>query len=269
MKYAMRKSIVAVIVLLTLGLEGRVLLTQLYNEKQEARQQEYLDCLSRNLGLDEASGLPYFQAIHLFYDGGRDFQSATPFGQHIRHFYQQAIAEGRLVIHPIIGRTTYEQMFEFAAQHMPAGEVICLANADIFFDSTLALVDNIAENELYALGRHEVAVLNEWHQAPLSEVPHTSQDLWVWRNPLNIQVRIMDNKDNILKPVELGQWGCDVSLNYQAEQQGINVLNPCGSIRIYHWHKSAVRNYSMDDTFGNEECWRQAIPFSWRLSSRN
>lgn len=238
-----------IFIFLVISVESKFLLTQLYNELKPEREIELLTCLERNI----QSG--FFDQIHIFYDGVKDRPDCHNTLDRIYQFIAHNNADDDVFIHPVNGRISYQQMFYFSSETFSAGQVVVLANADIFFDPTINLADDINEDTLYALGRYEPidGTLNgEWK---LSPVAHSSQDVWIFRNPIMVHP---DQPAN--QPVVLGVWGCDGTIARQAATQGFIVLNPCISIKTYHWHKSAIRNYTPKDTIGNESTWLYLPP---------
>ncbi|CAM9940191.1 unnamed protein product [Choristocarpus tenellus] len=73
------------------------------------------------------------------------------------------------------------------------GEIVILANADIFFDESLARLGDPTmldmENKVFALAKWESSVNDLGHEDSLTLVPRIdSQDAWVLRSPVPIAV---------------------------------------------------------------------------------
>ncbi|MCL4380489.1 hypothetical protein M1466_03320 [Candidatus Dependentiae bacterium] len=248
----MNKHLLLVCAILVQSLTAQHLLIQMYNEKNADRQAELLYCIERNIRSK------FFTTITIFYDGTPDDNTY----QKLKLL--QAIAPTMVSINCVQGRTTYRQMFAFANTNIAWGEVICLANADIFFDESILLSDTIKDQELFAVGRYETMSGTLHGPWELSSVAHSSQDLWVFRNPCAIQcfAPTTDSGKIILHDTAfpLGVWGCDGTIARIANEQEIPVSNPCLSIKIYHWHTSAVRNYKPTQTIGDKSSWLDVEP---------
>lgn len=201
-----------------------VLITSLYNEKEEARIAEYVVCMERNLahaGIDP---------IHVLYDVSKDDDEGSIILDYLR-------AQKQVVIHYISGRPTYHQCFELANQLHPDRRVI-ISNADIYFNETLHLLDSYdLADKFLALTRWNVQKdgsikIYTW---PNNQDAVGSQDAWIFTTP------IRPFKD---KTVVIGVPHCDARIAYQANQSGLTVLNPCLSIQCCHLHLSGIRHWT-------------------------
>jgi hypothetical protein len=109
-------------------------------------------------------------------------------------------------------RLSYSQLLAYANRHLQGAGVIT-ANADIFFDETLALL----EEEPLA-GR--MVCLSRWDQDAGGTFRHfecpESQDAWIFEPPM----------PPIAADFCLGKPGCDNRLVYEAERAGLLVSNP-------------------------------------------
>ncbi len=131
------------------------------------------------------------------------------------------------------GKPTYDFFFQKINEVTGPDDINIICNSDIFFDSTIALVSNIKEKEMYALLRWE------WH-GPHHIVFHErpdSQDTWIVKGKV----------ENVMGNFSLGIRGCDNRIAYEFQQAGYKVLNPAKSIKTYHVHNSMIRNYTMAD----------------------
>ena len=133
-------------------------------------------------------------------------------------------------------RPTYDQIFEECNKTFTNGEIIILANNDIFFDNTLELVKNFDkwDNYVMALTRWE---FDGSQKSYYLDWDH-SQDVWIWKSPLNIE--------NIEGNFSLGIQGCDNRIAYELSKN-YDVINPCKTIRCHHFHTSQYRTYRMGD----------------------
>jgi hypothetical protein len=189
-----------------------ILVVGLYQERDAARMGELVECARRNLAND---------AIHevhfLLEDGfapGPDFLGGGPKAKLVRH--------GR--------RVTYRTMFDYANQQLPRRRVI-IANSDIYFDHTLARLDDVdLKGQLLCLSRWNV------HADGVSRFfEHSfSQDAWIFETPIR----------EFSCDWHLGVLGCENRLAHEAAQAGLNLSNPSRSVRAHHLHLSAVHNYT-------------------------
>lgn len=126
---------------------------------------------------------------------------------------------------------TYNECF--AITRARGKNIYVIANSDIFFDETLALVKKYSETILdskvcFALSRWDL-LENE-----ISHYNHAdSQDAWIFFDA----VPEIPGADFRLG----GQAGCDNKIAYLLEQCGYQVINPSLSIKAIHAHQSGVR----------------------------
>jgi hypothetical protein len=202
-----------------------ILLTSLYHEADANRRGELLDCLRRNLAAAE------LDEIHVFLEDGAiaaELKSHAEFNcAKIRLVQQQQ-------------RVTYRKLFDYANSYL-TGQRVIVANADIFFDETLALLDgHDLAGELLCLSRWDVQADGS---ATLFEHPG-SQDAWIFRAPIR----------PFACDFYLGLLGCDNRLAWEAQQSGLKLSNPARSIRANHLHLSQVRHYTEEQRlFGGTE----------------
>lgn len=192
-----------------------ILLTGFYEDADPRRRGELLECLKRNVEnerLDE---------VHVFAEGSLEASS-------LRQAYPLLADEKvRLVEHG--RRVTYHDLFAYANRQLPGRRVV-IANADIFFDQTLARLDgqNLADRLL---------CLSRWDVLPDGSVRFfehpASQDAWVFQTPLR----------EFPCAFHLGLPGCDNRLAWEAAQAGLELSNPSRSLRACHLHLSGVRRY--------------------------
>lgn len=121
-------------------------------------------------------------------------------------------------------RATYADFFDYAAREL-AGSVCIVANADVSFDETLEALEGYQlEGKLLCISREDNFV-------------DYSQDAWIFHSPL----------PRMNAGIELGRPGCDNRIAYEAAAAGLQLENPCYSIRVRHHHESNVRNYREED----------------------
>jgi FkbM family methyltransferase len=193
-----------------------ILLTGFYEDADPRRHGEFLECVRRNA----ANGR--FDELHLFVEqpGGIErLRAAYPplAGPKVR-----LIAHGR--------RVTYADLFAYASRHL-AGRRVIVANADIYFDDTLAQLDGYdLAGRLLCLSRWDVQPDSS---AKFFEQP-ASQDAWIFQAPLPA----------FPCDFHLGLPGCDNRLAWEADHAGLAISNPARSLRAYHLHLSYARRYA-------------------------
>lgn len=130
-------------------------------------------------------------------------------------------------------KPTYDFFFQKINELAQPDDISIICNSDIFFDSTIQLVSNLKDKQMYALLRWE------WH-GPHHIVFHErpdSQDTWIVKGKV----------ENVKGDFTLGIRGCDNRIAYEFQAAGYTVLNPAKSIKSYHVHNSMIRNYTMAD----------------------
>lgn len=187
------------------------LLIEYYISTNTIRNQEYLECIKKNINNI------YINKIHIFIDDKN---------------VKLDLVSDKLNIIYIEKRFTYSDFFKYASQNLPNTKVI-LANTDIFFDDTLEVVDKFEmKNVVLALTRHE-------YKNGKSELFYVdmSQDAWVFQTPISV------NDADFL----LGKPGCDNRIAYLLHDSNYDVRNPSQQVKIYHMHDSAFRTYNNND----------------------
>ncbi len=202
-----------------------ILMTSLYNETHIARIKEYVTCLEHNLLH------PLIEECCIIYDMSKDnLSKKLPILSFIKRKKLTVVRSNQ--------RPTFGDFFELANKNYMNKRII-ICNADIFFNSTLALLQNINfDNKFLALTRWDVKPDNSlelfYYRANTDRIPAIdSQDAWIFTTPIK---RIENTK-------KIGTMGCDNRLAYQVAIKGYEVLNPCLSIQCCHLHLSAIRNY--------------------------
>jgi len=182
---------------------GFHLCISLYPEKDTKRYEELMFCLHQNINLSE------IKKIHIFDEG-------------VTHSSLQALSP-KISIYPIYERPTYHDFFKFANEHL-IGEKVIIANSDIFFDSTLALIlDHPFENIVFALTRYNLKKYLT-HLGKPWERHHGSQDAWIFLSPIK----------EFYSDIKLGWFGCDNWIAWEMHAAGLQVSNP--SLSIFTWH---------------------------------
>jgi hypothetical protein len=195
------------------------LLVGFYDDAIPTRTEEFIECLRRNAANAHIDSITIFIEDHL---SPSDAQTRFP---ELKHPKIQLAAHGR--------RLTCTHLFEYANRHL-AGAGVIIANADIFFDETLALVET---EDLTG----QMLCLSRWDEAADGAPQHfdrpDSQDAWIFEPPL----------PRIAGDFCMGKPGCDNRLAYEAARAGLIVSNPSRSLRARHLHNSGVRRYTERD----------------------
>ncbi len=134
-----------------------ILAQNYYKDKNEARQLEIDKCLEYNVAN------PHITKIVLLVE-----TEARP-----------TIESKKIEVVRVPNRPTFTELFETGNDFSSVNDVIIISNSDIYFDKTIALANEIGENECYALSR--------WNMVNGELVPfhHSdSQDTWIMRNPI-------------------------------------------------------------------------------------
>ena len=195
-----------------------ILLVGFYSEPNVRRAAEFMECLRRNCGN------PRIREIHVFLEDGSDPRTVMQRQAFLRNDKVTLVPHGR--------RLTYDDLFGHA--NLFPGRRVIIANADIFFDETIALLDGY---DLHGW----LLCLARWDEGPGGTARHfdrpDSQDAWIFAPPVA----------NINCAFHLGVPGCDNRLAYEADRAGLLVTNPSKSIRARHLHRSGLHRYTARD----------------------
>ncbi len=196
------------------------LITLLYNETNEERISEYITCLERNQANDSIA------EIHVLYDTSKDGEENK---------LLQYLQTTNVTMSYVTRRPSFSYCFNIANTLYPNSRVI-LSNADIYFNETLALLENYdLSDKLLALTRWNVQQDGEIQPFKRGEKnANDSQDVWIFKTPLR-KINCAD--------IKFGTPHCDGKIAYQAQRNRLNVLNPCMTVQCCHLHLSNVRNY--------------------------
>lgn len=193
-----------------------LLITGFYEDPDPRRCGELLECVRRN------AANPRIAAIHLFVEEPRDPAALLAAYPPLADPKVRLVAHGR--------RVTYQDLFSYANREL-GGRRVIIANADIYFDQSLARLDGYdLSGKLLCLSRWDVQPDGS---ARFFEQP-ASQDAWIFHAPI--------------RPFPcaffLGVLGCDNRLAWEAAQAGLALANPGRSLRAYHLHLSQIRRYN-------------------------
>ncbi|MGA3065645.1 MAG: hypothetical protein ABSF29_02235 [Tepidisphaeraceae bacterium] len=123
-------------------------------------------------------------------------------------------------------RPTIREMLAIARKRIGWADIAILANSDIYFDQTAALLHYIGYEECFALARYEGQQSQE-----ICFNPHGSQDAWIFRGP----------PPDVAADFPLGLNGVDSRFGRLLQECGLSVYNPSRSIKTHHIHGSAIR----------------------------
>ena len=147
------------------------LLVGLYHEPVLARARELVSCLTYNMNNSQVARICILAEDAEAYRQGRSV---------FKHPKVTVVDHGR--------RVRYTDLFDWANRNLPGNNVI-IANADIYFDDSLALLASIdLRDMLLCLSRWDVCADGSAH---LFEYAY-SQDAWIFRSPYSINpVRLL------------------------------------------------------------------------------
>jgi len=126
-------------------------------------------------------------------------------------------------------RLKYSDYFKFMENYGDEDGVNIICNADIAFDDSIQLAEQIESHQVYALNRWNPIGSKIKHYTVLG-----SSDVWVFRGI----------PKDIYGDFYLGWWGCDGRIGYEIMKSGYDLVNPSFSIKTIHMHQSNIRNYS-------------------------
>jgi hypothetical protein len=183
---------------------GFVLITQYFESSNPSIQADINQVLTHNLQH------PRMDALLLLNEKIYDFQNLP----NPHHLHQIDI--GR--------RLTFADAFHYANQNYP-GRVVIIANADIYFDDSLA---KLADNEhIYEYLNGRALALLKWkdHASMQSlQLRTDSQDAWILRTPIKEEVI------RLSRELVLGSVRCDNRLAMILTQAGYEVINPAFAV---------------------------------------
>jgi hypothetical protein len=192
-----------------------ILLIGFYEDADVCRRGDFLECLRRNIDNLRIT------EIHVFVEepGGADrLVAAYPL-----------LAAPKVCLTAHGRRVTYRDLFAYANARL-SGRCVAVANADIYFDESLALLDG------YDLAGR-LLCLSRWDVQPDGSArffDHAgSQDAWIFQVPIR----------EFSCEFPLGVPNCDQRLAWEADRAGLVLSNPSRSLRPLHYHLSHVRRY--------------------------
>src|SRR5262249_52484690 len=138
------------------------LLVGFYNDATPARTEEFIECLRRN------AANTHIDQITIFIEDSTSPAEVQTWHPALKHPKMHLIPTGR--------RLTFKELFEYANRNLTGTDVV-IANADIYFDETLSLLEQQSLS-----GR--LVCLSRWDETPDGTLRHfdapDSQDAWIF-----------------------------------------------------------------------------------------
>jgi hypothetical protein len=190
------------------------LYTTFYPENKQARRQELLTCLDKNLSNTALA------SVTVFNEGGD-----------LNDFTQE-----KLKVLTINQRPTYQDFINYINKNSRQEDIHIIANTDIYFDEHIAVLKHLdLKDKALALSRWDTTE----QKKPKLYNHNDSQDVWIFKGSI---------KKELKANFPLGVPRCDNRLLYELENAGYKVCNPAFSIKSYHIHKGQrALVYTEDD----------------------
>lgn len=190
--------------------------------RKELRLREYGTVLLMNLQN------PSIKSIHILFES----ESAVQFYSRLLEAFRSKI------VYSIVGhQPTYKEIVDYVKQTFPTKEIVCIMNADIFFNSQKdheIIEKYLKPNYLFSLTRHEIS--DEGHKTHTSETcPFTvgggSSDTFIFYTPLSdsLDTTKMDFRQNL--------FGAEAVFMKAWVDAGYEIWNPCDDIITLHLHQ--------------------------------
>jgi hypothetical protein len=190
------------------------LIQQWYTASPAKRHKEIKECLEKNIAC------PYIDSILLLNEAE----------------YTNIPASPKITTVNIGHRMTYYDALTAAKDRVPAGDIVIIANSDIWCNETLSYLWRIGLKEhslfLALLRWEDVATPHIFGPRP------DSQDTWIFARDC---LTFTPGKEEFDYP--FGQSGCDNAIALDMMRHKFLVANPAYSIQTMHSHKSNVRTY--------------------------
>jgi len=190
------------------------LIQQWYTASPAKRHKEIRECLEKNIAC------PYIDSILLLNESE----------------YTNIPESPKITTVPLGHRLTYYDALMAAKDRVPAGNIVIIANSDIWCNDTLAYLwrIRIKESSMFL-------ALLRWEDV---DSPHIfgprpdSQDTWIFARDC---LTFTPTKEEFGYP--FGQSGCDNAIALDMMRHKFMVVNPAYSIKTMHSHRSNVRTY--------------------------
>ena len=193
------------------------LITSYYKPPNEQRQSELNQCLINN------AKNQYINRIYLL---NSEVYNIDFVEDEFRHKIIQL-----LVNEENKSRLHYDIVIQFTNNYL-FGQKCIVANSDIYFDNTLNFIENYNfDNTVFALTRYD--------NGELCSEPHYSQDSWIFKSPLNVNICQLN--------FMFGKPGCDNVFAAIISKHNYNLYNTCFIIHTHHLHDSKYASYTEKD----------------------
>jgi hypothetical protein len=184
------------------------LFTSFYPESNPTRQQEILECLERNLALDEIDEVCLL------------LENTDPPLEH-----------PKLITKAVTKRPLYQDLFGWTRDRQAEQTDLCIiCNSDIYFDASISVLPkHLNANACVALTRWDIqadGTSRLFHR-------NDTQDSWIFTG------NIKDVGDNY----PIGVPRCDNRVLHELRQAGYAVINPAFSVKSYHLHIGQREEY--------------------------
>ena len=191
-----------------------ILLTGYYQDPDPRRRGELIECVKRNAANE------LIDEVRVFIEDAIEFERLS---------ILELIDQRKVKLIPLGRRATFQLLFDYANKNL-SGRTVAVANADIYFDETLArLIGYDLSGKLLCLSRWDVQPDGS---TTFFEHP-SSQDAWIFKAPIPQM-----NCD-----FHLGLPACDNRLAWEAEHAGLEVSNPGRTLHANHLHLSRIHRY--------------------------
>jgi hypothetical protein len=213
------------------------------------RQHEHSICLLRNC-CD-----PSIQSLHIFVET----EEAKTFYSEITNPYGQ---KAKYILHG--KQPTYKDLVEYAKQTFSDGELVCIMNSDMIFNSAKdhSLIKQIAKpNRLISLTRHEYTDENHTICTPETCAfigTGGSSDMFIFVMPIdsNFDISSVDHKQNM--------FSAEAVFHKAWTRCGYELINPCDDIITIHIHKDRVHfeayEYLKTEVDSTTMNWKTPLP---------
>lgn len=208
------------------------LITQYYKPTKARREREIRLCLEKNVQLDVIDKILLLNET--------DYTSSFP------AIVTAAVKSGKVEQHVINERLTYRKVIEWIQKNVPTDVICVFANADIYLDAaSWPILWSVNMTDIFmALLRWDVpADISGGEEPKIFGPRNDSQDTWV---VLSDSVK---NKtwDWTSLDFPFGQGGCDNAITVECLRKKFLVVNPAMTLKTFHVHNSAIRNYDAAD----------------------
>jgi hypothetical protein len=211
-----------------------ILVTTYYNTLNEDRNNEINKCLCKNYENK------YIEKIYLLNNKEYDLNFLP--------------INNRKVIQHIISNDDnyilkYNDAINFINKNLK-NKICILSNSDIYFDNSISKINhrNI-NNHCFALLRYDEDENDNSIKkifTRFNEPRDDSQDCWIFKSPLNIDLNIIN--------FSFGTLGCDSILATNIYESGLKISNPSLDIVTTHLHKIDYRTYNCDHRIHGKYC---------------